>query len=63
MCLLRFLIAALRDLASLQPGESCVAHVIVKMDESMDFTDTLHVLIQEGADMAIPLTASGESEP
>ncbi len=37
-----------------------MAHVIVKMDESMDFTDTLHVLIQEGADMAIPLTASGK---
>ncbi|GIL73964.1 hypothetical protein Vretifemale_3957, partial [Volvox reticuliferus] len=45
--------------AHLEPGESCTAHVIVKMDESMDFADTLHVLIQEGADMPVPLTASG----
>ncbi|EFJ42226.1 hypothetical protein VOLCADRAFT_67248 [Volvox carteri f. nagariensis] len=45
--------------AHLEPGESCTAHVIVKMDESMDFSDTLHVLIQEGADMPVPLTASG----
>ncbi len=47
--------------AHLEPGESCTAHVLIKMDESMDFADTLHVLIQEGADMPIPLTASGEA--
>lgn len=45
--------------AHLEPGDSLTAHVMVKMDESMDFADTLHVLIQEGADMAIPLTSSG----
>ncbi|KXZ49496.1 hypothetical protein GPECTOR_21g722 [Gonium pectorale] len=45
--------------AHLEPGESFTAHVMVKMDESMDFADTLHVLIQEGADVSIPLTASG----
>ena len=38
-----------------------LAHVIVKMDEAMELTDTLHVLVQEGADMPVPLAASGGS--
>ncbi|KAG2489301.1 hypothetical protein HYH03_012133 [Edaphochlamys debaryana] len=45
--------------AHLEPGECMTAHVMVKMDESMDFMDTLHILIQEGADISVPLTASG----
>ncbi len=46
--------------AALESGESLTAHVLLKMDEPMDFNDVLHVLVQEGADMAVQLSASGE---
>ena len=44
---------------SLQPNESCTLTVTVHMDETMKFTDELHVLILEGDDVCIPLSASG----
>lgn len=44
---------------SLAPGESLTATVSVLMDEVLNFVDTLHVLVQEGPDICVPLTASG----
>ena len=38
------------------PPPSCCS---VFLDETTSFRDTLHVLISEGADMAIPLDATG----
>ncbi|QDZ25387.1 hypothetical protein HOP50_17g79270 [Chloropicon primus] len=44
---------------SLQPQESCMLTVTVHVDETMKFLDELHVLILEGDDVCIPLSASG----
>lgn len=44
----------------LEPGESTQALVRVVLDETSTFKDELHVLIAEGADIAIPLEATGE---
>lgn len=35
------------------------AEVACVLDETREFTDELHVLIAEGADVAVPLTATG----
>ena len=44
---------------SLQPQESCMITVTVHVDETMKFLDELHVLILEGDDVCIPLSAVG----
>lgn len=46
-------------IGALAPGESLTASVTVLMDEVINFVDTLHVLVQEGPDICIPLSASG----
>eukprot|EP00955_Chlamydomonas_euryale_P060740 357809-Chlamydomonas_euryale.AAC.3 len=43
----------------LGPGESGEAVVHVRLDEAAAFADQLHVLVAEGADMPVPLTAVG----
>eukprot|EP00798_Chlamydomonas_sp_ICE-L_P006741 gene6741-3411_t len=45
--------------AELQPNESLEVTVRVCLDEVQTFKDVLHVLIQEGADISVPLEASG----
>ena len=44
---------------SLQPQESCMLTVTVNVDETMKFLDELHILILDGDDICIPLSASG----
>lgn len=43
----------------LEPGASASATVTVMMDDARPFTDTLHVLVAEGADVCVPLSAVG----
>lgn len=45
--------------ARLGPGESMVANVTLCMDDNQTFRDVLHVLVSEGADISIPLSAIG----
>ncbi|GFH30442.1 rhodanese domain-containing protein, partial [Haematococcus lacustris] len=45
--------------AHLEPGCSMTATVTVCMDDTRAFTDNLHLLVSEGADISIPLDATG----
>ncbi|KAF5830389.1 hypothetical protein DUNSADRAFT_14652 [Dunaliella salina] len=42
-----------------QPGETLTAKVSVCMDDTRLFSDVLHALVFEGADVSIPLSATG----
>ena len=44
----------------LGPGDSAEANVRAVFDETQLFKDELHVLIAEGADVPIPLDATGK---
>ena len=46
----------------LEPGGSAEATVRAVLDETQTFKDELHVLIEEGADVPIPLEATGERQ-
>ena len=47
-----------RDLR-LAPGETSEAVIHASLDETQTFKDELHVLIEEGADVPVPLEATG----
>ena len=45
--------------ASLGPGDDMIATVTVLLDEARAFKDALHILVSDGADVPIPLEATG----
>eukprot|EP00951_Prasinocladus_malaysianus_P003894 scaffold27553_cov35-Prasinocladus_malaysianus.AAC.1 len=44
---------------TVEPGETTTLKVIVNVDEVQPFKDVLHVMVAEGADNCVPLTAVG----
>lgn len=45
--------------AELAPGAEYIARVSVYLDDAQTFKDTLHVLVADGADVVIPVEATG----
>ena len=44
---------------SLQAGETVDLEVTVRLDETYAFSDTLHILVANGDEISIPLSATG----
>ena len=50
-----------RSEITLSPNTSVEVSVTAKLDDPSTFRDTLHILVSDGQDMCVPLSATGSS--